>query len=391
MHVCALLGYDPAQPSDSLKMAPLLSILTLAASPALRLAVDEGAPCEVARRLAPALRAEGLEVASAGWLLVARAEGRQLTVRLTDRDGALVGERLLNATEACDVFPHTVALLVKAWVTQRIAGATQLRLEPGTGAGPGVGPGLAPSRAGARREAPKESKSPPQTAAPQDPPPPALAPAAPAPPAVEAGTSPPPLEVTGTGRPSTSLGMSGAPLQRAPLQTEGARRSFAVEVMGGAAIAPADQLTAQGQLLADWGFLEPWGMMLDLGLQSTRSAHLGPGAVSLSLAFASLLARVRFSPLPHSHLLFGLGARLELLSARATGYSENSSVSLLAGGPVLTAQWRQRLTGGLFLAVLAEAHLRTRPETFSIERVGTVLTLPPLAFSAGLGAGWEFP
>lgn len=374
-------------------MVPLLSILILAASPALRLAVDEAGPCEVASRLAPALRAEGLEVASEGWLLVAQADAHHLTVRLTDRDGALVGERVLNATEACDVFPHTVALLVKAWVTQRIAGTTPLRLAPRAHPYPHVVPGSAYSRAAAQREAPEASKRPAQTSAPRDPPLPALAPSGPPLPAPSrrpAGALTPPVDASAAGRPPTPLGMSEFPLQHAPPQEESARRSFAVELLGGASIAPDDQLTAQGQLVADWGFLEPWGMKLDLGLQSTRTAQLGVGTVSLSLAFASLLARVRFSPLDDSHLLFGLGARFELLSARATGYSENSSVSLLAGGPVLTAQFRQRLTGGLFFAVLAEAHLRTRPETFSIERVGTVLTLPPLAFSAGFGAGWEF-
>ena len=151
-----------------------------------------------------------------------------------------------------------------------------------------------------------------------------------------------------------------------------------------------DQLTAQGQLLVEWAFFEPWGVALDLGLQSSRVEQGGVGAVTLDLQFASLLARVRFSPIDSAALVLGLGARLDRLAATATGYQTNTSATLIAGGPVLTVQWRQTLVAGLFLAAHVEGHLRTRVETFSIEPLGTVLTLPPLGFSAGAGVGVTF-
>ena len=358
----------------------LLLSLALAAAPPIQLSIDPGAPCELATRLLPALQSQQLALGPTGWRLVVHPGPHGLIVRLTDGDEVLVGERVLNST-ACDVLPHTVALLVSAWVRSRHLphDSAPLTLRPSGDVVPSEPRRKTPLRAEAPPSATAEISEPHR----DDPSPEALPqsePTAVDPPA-ESPTTPPPLPV------SVAEAPAEMPQPPAPTATP---RPLTLELLGGAAYGDRDQLTAQGQLLVEWAFVEPWGVALDLGLQSSRVERGGVGAVTLDLQFASLLARFRFSPVTNSALVLGLGARLDRLAATATGYQANTSATVIAGGPVLTVQWRQTLVGGLFLAAHVEGHLRTRVETFSIEPLGTVLTLPPLGFSAGVGVGITF-
>ena len=167
-------------------------------------------------------------------------------------------------------------------------------------------------------------------------------------------------------------------------------RPVTAELLGGGAVGPGDQPTAHGQLAVEWGFSEPWGAAIDVGVQSPRVASVAPGSVTVVLTFASLMGRIRWAPFSSSSVLFGLGARLTSLSASSSGYLVNGKATFFTGGPVLNAEWRQTLAGGLFVAARVEGQLRARPEAFVIEAVGSVFTLPILGLSASVGGGWTF-
>ena len=159
---------------------------------------------------------------------------------------------------------------------------------------------------------------------------------------------------------------------------------------GGIRFGPRDAVVASGAFTAEWGFYEPFGLALDLGLDSPRTATVSPGQASASVQWGSLLARVHLIGPRRAGLTLSLGAGADRIAASATGFTATGSAELYAPSISARLEWRQPLWRGLQLFGRVGIHSRFRDEHFQIDNLGTVLTLPPLAFETAIGLGWRF-
>ena len=142
---------------------------------------------------------------------------------------------------------------------------------------------------------------------------------------------------------------------------------------------PAGQVTA----FAEWGFREPWGLVLDLGFETPRQVTLPPGTVTLQSYWLGLAARRTLV----RHLNATLGVRLFLLPASTAGFTLPASRLLVSGAVYAAVDWRQPVYGPLFLLARLGGQARFQAEEVVVPGVQGSLFLPEWSFFAQAGLG----
>lgn len=166
--------------------------------------------------------------------------------------------------------------------------------------------------------------------------------------------------------------------------------TFTVAALGGVTLGLHQETAAQAALLLDWGFLEPWGVSLEAGLDTPRAVDAPPGRISLQLYQASLAARRTLVSVGASRLAASLGVRVSLLLAAATGFVAEDRGTLVSPGLFATLDWKQSLYRALFLIVRLGGHARLRAEVVFVPGVDEALVLPVWSFFAQAGLGLTF-
>jgi hypothetical protein len=195
-------------------------------------------------------------------------------------------------------------------------------------------------------------------------------PPAPPPPMVEA--TPGPVERDGGVAP---LAAAASPVTRFKLE---------LAALGGTSVGPTSAATGAGQAVVGVS-LGRWGLLIDAGLESARQGTVAPVTVEAATQWATLSARVSFTPLPPLSLDVALGLRGWRIVAQSEGAEGPVAATLFGLGPALSGGASWRLIGPLHLHGRASLSLRTPIERFNVEGVGTVLTLRPWAFEGLLG------
>ena len=141
----------------------------------------------------------------------------------------------------------------------------------------------------------------------------------------------------------------------------------------------------------EWGFLEPWGVSLEAGLQSLRTGADGP-VIKASVLLQSATLAIRRGFFTHGldgfHL--SLGFQLVRMSAGATGTSDAHGVDVVAPAGAASVDWRVTSKGGLFFLARFGAEVR-QIQYFTVTGLAKPLvTVPPADFALELGAGWNF-
>jgi hypothetical protein len=410
-------------------LAGLLISLAATAPPqthSVRLDLGPALACDLNSGLPLALSKEGLDAApeaEAIWTVTARQDATSIELRLLDPAAQLrAARRLTPAPSDCPALARAVVVLLKTWLaTGLVTPSTESPQRMPANNNPGV---AAPER-NAPSPAPPATESP--TVAPR---PPAL-PTAPRPsatpfsaerapqPALQVAVSPasapehhpesplallptpspppppqnprvplaPPTATADSVQPDAPNAVEQAPSSPPALAGP---RSFSTMLGGGGAIGPNDDPVATGRLTLEWGFLEPWAVAVEAGLQSERTKRTNDGSVDLSLQFAGVYARRSFFASGLDGLHLSVGAQLIRLVASVNGFTTRNNLDLLTGAAVANLEWRQTLTAGLFLLGRLSVQARV-PQTFSVSGYGPpVLSLPGWGFGLEGGIGWNF-
>lgn len=322
-------------------------------------------PCQLETRLGPALTEQGV-TRDVDEVRLQR-QGADLHLQLRNETGALLGERTVRFSPAdCAVLPRTLALLVRAWTQAALPRNAEK-----------------PVRAEVKTAAPAAIRAPPNGA-------PAPERSAPAPspreePLGETPASEEPAHVAETPAPAAEPPPIQSVAPPEPNQSTH-RFTFALALAGGAGSTFQEPPTGQGSLVAELGFLQNWGVALEAGIETARTGSIGAGRVHATVGWASVFARRRV--ISNLHLM--VGARLWLLQANAEGFTVNETTTLVTPGFAAQAEWRQPVYQGLYLMLRPGVSARIRPESLSIEGVGTALKIPAWGFFIHGGAGWNF-
>ena len=322
----------------------------------VRLALEPGLPCSLEATLPAALTAQGMAVApDARWVLTARRVGDAVEVRL----GADHARRFSPGPADCPVLARAVALLVRSWVDAAPPPAAAPTPAPVVKAGP-VGRPPAPAEPVVAEPEPVVAEPEPATA----------------PPLIDAAPVPIPAARAFEAAPAHALGAR-------------VRRSLSVLLTGGATVAVADQPVGLARLAVEWGVREPWALAVDAGFQSLRGTGTADGTVRASLQWAGLSGRRAFATPSRADVHVLLGGQLIRFDAVAVGFSTRRRADVFTAGATLALDLRVPLAAGLF--ALARLTFQARvPQSFSIDGVGPVLTVPAWGLGLEAGLGWNF-
>jgi len=362
----------PAVVSPRRTLGPVL-LMVLAALPALRIETTGELPCELGTRLEKAALEQKLVVdAGAAHRLVVADAGDLLLVHVLDAAGHELGGRTLRpAQKDCAVLPRTVVLLAGTWLAARFPEAP---VEAARDAGPPA-PSPAPKTVRPPRAAEPvpDAGEPPELAVDAGEDAGVLAEAV-----VDAGppdAGPPP----DAGRPgATRRGEpadAGSPSVAPP-------RTFTLAVVGGAIFdleRPAGQVSA----FADWGFFRALGALLELGLDSTRSASIPPGVITLQSYWLGIALRLAVI----ANLYASLGGRVFLMPVATIDFTFPASRTLWGGAFFASLDWRQPLIGPLFVIGRIGGQARIQAENIVVPGADGQLFLPVWSFFAHAGLG----
>ncbi len=159
---------------------------------------------------------------------------------------------------------------------------------------------------------------------------------------------------------------------------------------GGGALGVDDPAVALAALTVEFGFLEPWAVALEGGLQTDRRNAEGATAVVVGLQWATLSLRRSFFAEGMRGLHVSLGLQYVHLSGSAQGASNASVKDVSMPGAALNLEWRQPITAGLFLLARFNLQARLRPQSFFIENSTARVTVAPWGFGLEGGIGWNF-
>lgn len=162
-----------------------------------------------------------------------------------------------------------------------------------------------------------------------------------------------------------------------------------VGLLGGATVDTAAALTGAGSLVIR-GAWARWGLLVEAGLESERSATLAPVTATASMQWLSLSASVGFEPASGLALDASLGVRGWRVVARARGADVALEPVELAWGASASLGLSYRLIGPLMLQARPFGSLRTQRLRFTVEPLGTVLELEPLTLGVLAGALLRF-
>ncbi|MEW6432665.1 MAG: hypothetical protein AB1730_14270, partial [Myxococcota bacterium] len=194
---------------------------------------------------------------------------------------------------------------------------------------------------------------------------------------------------TAPAEPPGSTPLPGAPLGlSAPVEDRPAERptplSIDLALLGGAALDGSALGVGTGALLVR-GAVGRWGLTLDVGLESARTASREGVTVLAAQQWLSFCLSVAFQPTESLRLDLALGLRAWRLAAIASGVDQpNEGVSFLWGGAV-GAGLAWRLTGPFFLTARASATLRNAVLRLNVAPLDTILALNP--WNVGLQGG----
>ena len=160
-------------------------------------------------------------------------------------------------------------------------------------------------------------------------------------------------------------------------------------VVGGINAGPSPGVTVAGSVLAGLS-LGRWGVLLEGGLESARTARQDPVQVSASLQWISISVRAVFELLSSLTFDVALGARGWRLAARATGVTTAFDQNELTAGPALSAAISWHLAGPLFVHLRPSLAWRAQQFSLKVDPVGQVLLIGPWSVGAALGALLRF-
>ena len=337
------------------------------------------------------------------WELSVQRDGEGLSLRMTNPKGALRAVRRLKPTNAdCATLPQSVALLVKSWLAMQLVvpadasnverAETVVTPKDSAVARPEPNDSTAPrpetrAKSAARVETPTKSSAS-TTERPEARPAGSTStrggePSVSAPVPDVLAAPPPPVEPPAPEPAAPEFFIDRPrPLQGPPPST----RSFSTIVAGGGALGIDDTPVGMGMLTVEWGFLEPWAVAIDAGLQTERrGTDTSGGAVWVSLRWATLSLRRSFFADGIQGLHLSLGVELVHLSARAQGISKE----VLLPAAAANLEWRQALPRGLFLLARLNVQARYWPEAFT-GPAGARVFVPAWGFGLVGGIGWNF-
>jgi hypothetical protein len=365
-------------------LAPvIIAALVEAAEPVVTLDVPQDTPCGLASKMAPALAEQHVSIAPNAPRLQIRAGPAGVEVALIAYDDVVLGARSLHPSpDDCPLIANAIAALVHAWLADAIVAPPS---RPAVAA-PKAAPAPAPEAAIVEEDFETEKEEtqplatrPPLTADDVDlRPPPELR---------EPSAEPNFDDVPDAVRKYDEMLKSGKRLR--PLVDDPFPRSATIELLGGGALAPDDFALGQVSFGGDVSFVEPWGITVEGGLESSRSTFSLLGPVSASLTWLGLGARYALYFLGQSGLHLSLGARVERISV-ALGSDPPDQRDVFTVAAVTALEWRQVIDRGFFFAARVFAQARMRTEIFSIQPMSNVLVIPPVGFGGSVGVGWTF-
>lgn len=159
--------------------------------------------------------------------------------------------------------------------------------------------------------------------------------------------------------------------------------------LGGFNAGPSPAITFAGSLLAGLS-LRRWGVLLEGGLETARTARQDPIEVSASLQWVSVSVRAVFEPLSSVSVDVALGARGWRLAASATGVTTAFDQVELTAGPAVSAGLSWHLAGPLFVHFRPSAAWRVQQFSLKVEPAGQLLLIGPWSVGASLGALLRF-
>lgn len=162
-----------------------------------------------------------------------------------------------------------------------------------------------------------------------------------------------------------------------------------VAVLGGGTLDAAAQATGVGSVTVR-GAWKRWGLLLDAGLESTRTASRDVVIATADSQWLSVSFSVGFEPISRLTLDVALGLRGWRTAAWAAGVTTRDDKVALSWGGLVSAGLGWRLTGPVFLHARAFGSLRSTIVRFNVEPLGTVLELNPLNFGLLAGVQWRF-
>jgi hypothetical protein len=362
-------------------LAGIVAAVILNAEPGVALDVPLDVPCQLAWTLAAALSEQHVRATPAIWRLKVVAVPGGLEVALFDASRGLRGQRALQVhDEDCPVIPRAIATLVRSWIDQALEAEA-----------PTIPPEALPS--------PRAMSNPPLLGADE-----ALEEAQVDDDAPRSRARP----LTADGVELARLPELGEPQAVPQLEDEDLdkqdelerkdpdelpRVTASLQLLGGGAFVPSYSGVAQGALGAELGFYEPFGVQLEGGIESPISVNMGMDTVTAQVTRVGVSLRAAVYGTGRSGLFVCLGGNVERILVSVQGVDNDSRV-ILGGGAVFSAEWRQVLKSGLYLAARAHAELRAHVGTFSTAFTPDALVTSP--FSApfvlgfGVGLGWNF-
>jgi hypothetical protein len=367
-------------------LAPvIIAALVEAAEPVVTLDVPQDTPCQLASKLATALAEQHVSIAPNAPRLQIRAGPSGVEVALIAYDDVVLGARSLHpGPDDCPLIANAIAALVHAWLADAIVAPPSRPAAAAPKPAPVPAPAPDTDLVGEDFETEKEETQPlatrpPLTADDVD-----LRP----PPELREPTPEPNFDdVPDAVRKYDEMLKSGKRMRS--LVGDPFPRSATVELLGGGALAPDDSALGQVSLGGDVSFYEPWGITVEGGLESSRSAYSLLGPLSANLSWLGMGARYALYFLGESGLHLSLGARVERISVALGGWSpDQRDVFTLAA--VTALEWRQLIDRGFFFAARVFAQARMRTEVFSIQPMSNVLVIPPIGFGGSVGVGWTF-
>jgi hypothetical protein len=317
--------------------------------------------------------------------VVLEAGPGHVTVVLSHEEGVVASRTVALSPENCAEAEKTVGLLLVAWLK-----ASEVKAEPK--------PASEAVPSAPKSSAPKSSPA--VTVAP--------APSAPSASSEEVTVAAPPSEEEDEGKddsvdptassgPVTVLARPGETVVAAadepvvaeapPTDAAPAPPGFAVALALRAQAAFDGHFVGAGAVSVDAGLSRGIGGLVDVGIETPRTVTSMAGTVSSWLAWASVSARwtLALGPL---FLTPALGARLEHLTASASGFTTHHSAELYLAGAMAQVEVRWPIWRGLSLLANLSGVYRFGETDVVVVGLGTVDRVGTAAVSLGIGAAW---
>ncbi len=350
---------------------------------AASLSIEPDVECVSRESLSDRLAKAGVTVSRSGapHVRVARTTAG-ISVEVTS--GATRLSRQLRASSSCGPVERAIALLVSSWVKQLpVPAAKPAPAARGEVALESVAVALKPL---------SEPTPVTSTEAPSDEPTPAAdEPVATFPAADEpVATFPAADEPVGTFDDEDDTDGEVAPaVARAEVQSPPeSSATVDLSLLGGASVGATPQVAGTGTLGVTLGFGR-LGAGLDLGFESIRAADIAPARVETVSKWATASAVLLFQPIDRIGVDFSAGLRVWHINAVALNVFDSAPAGLWAVGGALTAGGRLRLGAGLSAELRVVVSVRHRPEVFSLEDYGEVMTLEAVQGGLLLGLSWR--